>query len=113
VSITVAEIGAARQYGCMAGLLNDTQVTEALQHLPDWRQSGTALTRTVEFASFPQAIQALNRVAEIAESENHHPDMDVRWRSVTFLCSTHSEGGVTAADVSLAEEIDGVVDALK
>jgi 4a-hydroxytetrahydrobiopterin dehydratase len=96
----------------MAELLNDSQVSEALHHLPEWHQEATKLTRTVEFASFPQAIQAVNRIAEIAESENHHPDIDIRYRHVTFSCSTHTEGGITANDVSLAEEIDGAVEAL-
>lgn len=96
----------------MTDLLNDTQVVEALNHLPDWRQDYSTLARTVEFASFSQAIQAVNRVAEIAETENHHPDMDIRWRKITFHCSTHSEGGITSRDVSMAEEIDGVVQAL-
>jgi 4a-hydroxytetrahydrobiopterin dehydratase len=54
----------------------------------------------------------VNRVAEIAENDNHHPDIDIRWRTLTFRCTTHSEGGVTASDVSLAEEIDGVIDAI-
>jgi 4a-hydroxytetrahydrobiopterin dehydratase len=97
----------------MPELLNDDQVSEALQHLPEWQQEGTHLTRTVQFASFPQAIQAVTRIAEIAESENHHPDIDIRWRKVTFFCTTQSEGGITANDVSLAEEIDGVVEALR
>lgn len=97
----------------MAELLTDTQVSEALQHLPEWHQEETNLIRTVEFDSFPQAIQAVNRIAEIAESENHHPDIDIRWRKLILSCSTHSEGGITAKDVSLAEEIDGVVDALR
>jgi 4a-hydroxytetrahydrobiopterin dehydratase len=52
----------------------------------------------------------VNRVAEIAENDNHHPDIDIRWRTLTFRCSTHSSGGITALDVSLAEEIDGVLD---
>lgn len=97
----------------MAELLTDTQVSDALQHLPEWQQEGTKLTRTVEFASFLQAIQAVNRIAEIAESENHHPDIDIRYRVLTFACMTHSQGGITANDVSLAKEIDGVVEALK
>ncbi|GAB3284475.1 4a-hydroxytetrahydrobiopterin dehydratase [Parasphingorhabdus pacifica] len=96
----------------MTDLLNDTQVSEALAHLPDWHQDDSELTRTVEFENFAQAIQAVNRIAEIAESEHHHPDMDIRWRKVTFHCSTHSEGGITHKDVSMAEEIDGVVEAL-
>ncbi|MCX2733278.1 4a-hydroxytetrahydrobiopterin dehydratase [Saccharopolyspora sp. NFXS83] len=96
----------------MTELLNDTQVAEALSGLPEWAQDGAKITRTVEFASFPQAIQCVNRIAEIAESENHHPDFDIRWRKVTFSLSTHSQGGITSKDVTLAEEIDGVVDAL-
>jgi 4a-hydroxytetrahydrobiopterin dehydratase len=68
--------------------------------------------RVVELKSFPQAIQVVNRVAEIAENDDHHPDIDIRWRTLTFRVSTHSKGGVTALDVSLASEIDGVIDAL-
>lgn len=96
----------------MAELLTDDQITEALRTLPDWRAEEGALVRSVEFESFPQAIQAVNRIAEIAENDNHHPDIDIRWRTVVFRCATHSAGGVTSQDVSLAEEVDGVVEAL-
>lgn len=96
----------------MTQLLTDAQVSEAMQRLPQWRQEDSKLVRTAELGSFPQAIQAVNRIAEIAESENHHPDIDIRWRTLTFMCTTHSEGGITQADVSMAEEIDGVLDAL-
>ncbi|MQA10486.1 MAG: 4a-hydroxytetrahydrobiopterin dehydratase [Pseudonocardiaceae bacterium] len=97
----------------MAELLNEDQITEALNNLSQWHQDGAQLARTVEMASFPQAIQAVNRIAEIAEQENHHPDIDVRWRKLTFYCATHSKGGITEADVSMAREIDSVVDALR
>lgn len=108
------EVGAPNLHHVgMTELLTDNQVTEALQHLPEWTQSGVKLTRTVEFGNFPQAIQAVNRIAEIAESENHHPDMDIRWRTVTFYCTTHSKGGITANDTSLAQEIDNVVEQLR
>ena len=96
----------------MPELLSDEEVGKALGRLQDWRRDEGALVREVELASFPQAIQVVNRVAEIAENDNHHPDIDIRWRTLTFRCSTHSEGGITALDVSLAEEIDGVIDAL-
>jgi 4a-hydroxytetrahydrobiopterin dehydratase len=97
----------------MPELLSDEEIDKALAGLPDWTREGPALERTVELASFSQAIQVVNRVAEIAENDNHHPDVDIRWRTLTFRCSTHSAGGTTALDVSLAEEIDGVVDAIK
>lgn len=97
----------------MPELLSDQDLGKALGTLPDWSKEGGALVREAELESFPQAIQVVNRVAEIAENNNHHPDIDIRWRTLTFRCSTHSEGGVTAADVSLAEEIDGILDAIR
>ncbi|MBW4719230.1 4a-hydroxytetrahydrobiopterin dehydratase [Saccharothrix obliqua] len=96
----------------MAELLTDDQVTAALAKLPDWTARGGALVRTAELPSFPHAVQVVNRVAEIAENDHHHPDIDIRWRILTFRCRTHSSGGITALDVSLAGEIDGVLDAL-
>lgn len=97
----------------MPQLLSDEEIGKALGRQQDWRLDEGALVREVELASFPQAIQVVNRVAEIAENDNHHPDIDIRWRTLTFRCSTHSEGGITALDVSLAEEIDGVIDAIR
>jgi 4a-hydroxytetrahydrobiopterin dehydratase len=96
----------------MAELLTDDQLTEALSHLRDWRAVEKNLVRTVELASFPQAIQVVNRIAEIAENDDHHPDIDIRWRTLTFHLSTHSAGGLTAKDVSLATEIDTVLENL-
>ncbi|SFP35828.1 4a-hydroxytetrahydrobiopterin dehydratase [Amycolatopsis arida] len=96
----------------MAELLNDEEIGKALGHLPEWRRVDGALERAVELPDFPTAIQVVNRVAEIAESENHHPDIDIRWRTLTFRLSTHSAGGITAKDVSLATEINGVVAAV-
>lgn len=96
----------------MAKLLSEDEIAEALTRLPHWKREGDALERTAELASFTQAIQVVNRVAEIAENSDHHPDIDIRWRTVGFRLSTHSAGGLTAKDVSMAGEIDGVVDEL-
>jgi 4a-hydroxytetrahydrobiopterin dehydratase len=93
----------------MAELLTDQEVSDALTKLPDWQREGDAIVRTAELAGFPQAIQVVNRVAEVAESVNHHPDIDIRWRKLTFRLSTHSAGGLTAKDVSLAEQIDETI----
>jgi 4a-hydroxytetrahydrobiopterin dehydratase len=95
----------------MAALLDDNAVTDALKDLPGWERDGDALVRTAELPSFPTAIGVVARVGEIAESRNHHPDMDIRWRTVTFRCSTHSEGGITQADVDLAEAISEQLEA--
>lgn len=95
----------------MPELMDDTEIGKALGTLPEWRLEDGGFVRTAELASFTQAIQVVNRVAEIAESGDHHPDIDIRWRTLTFRCTTHSAGGITAKDVTLAEEIDGVIDA--
>lgn len=96
----------------MAELLSDDQLNDVLPKLPDWTAQDAALVRTVELPTFPLAIMVVNRIAEIAENDNHHPDIDIRYRTLTFRLSTHSKGGITALDVTLAEEIDGVLDAL-
>ena len=93
----------------MAKLWDDERVTSALQKLTDWQRDGDAIVRTAKLPSFPAAIDTVRKVADIAEARNHHPDIDIRWRAVTFRCSTHSEGGITGQDIELAEEIDRVL----
>lgn len=96
----------------MPELLSDEDKGKALGRLKKWRLREGALVRTVELATFPQAIEVVDRVAVIAEEADHHPDIDIRWRSLTFSCSTHSEGGITALDVELAAKIDEVIAAV-
>jgi 4a-hydroxytetrahydrobiopterin dehydratase len=96
----------------MSTLLTDEQISDALSGLDGWERDGDAIVRTAKLGSFPDAIEAVRRVAEIAEARNHHPDMDIRWRTVTFRCSTHSEGGITGKDVELAREINRVLSVL-
>ena len=95
----------------MPALLDDAAIDTALQDLPGWEREDDALVRTAELPSFPVAIGVVARVGEIAESRDHHPDMDIRWRTVTFRCSTHSEGGITQFDVDLAKAISEQVEA--
>jgi 4a-hydroxytetrahydrobiopterin dehydratase len=98
-----------RDHAAMSDLLDDAAITEALRGLPDWSQDGDALVLTAELPSFPAAIRVVDRVAELAEQANHHPDIDIRWRTLTFRCSTHSAGGITDKDVSLARQISEVI----
>lgn len=93
----------------MAELLEADAVFAALAGLDGWSGDPTALTRTVELPSFPAAIAAVDRVAEVAEELDHHPDIDIRWRTLTFRLSTHSAGGVTQRDVELARRINGIL----
>ena len=80
-------------------VLTDDQVDAALTDLEGWQRADGALRRSVKFPSFLAGIDAVRRVAEHAEAQDHHPDIDIRWRTVTFALVTHSEGGITKNDV--------------
>lgn len=90
----------------MTELLTDRDIEDA--QLTHWTVAEKSLTRTVELTSFPAAIEVVNRVADAAEEADHHPDIDIRWRTLTFTLSTHSAGGLTQKDVDLARRIDAL-----
>jgi 4a-hydroxytetrahydrobiopterin dehydratase len=88
-------------------LLSQEEIDRALStELPQWRQEGDAITRSVTAPSFMDGIRLVQQVAEVAEDLDHHPDIDIRWTTVTFTLSTHSAGGLTAKDLRLAGDID-------
>ena len=93
----------------MAELLDAESVRTAVSVLDGWEGGPDAIVRTVGLRSFPEAIAVVDRVAVIAEEMDHHPDIDIRWRTLTFRCATHSAGGVTTRDIALANRIDRVV----
>jgi 4a-hydroxytetrahydrobiopterin dehydratase len=68
-----------------------------------WEERDDALVREFELPSFPAAIAFVDRLAELAESEDHHPDIDIRYRRVSVRWTTHSEGGITEKDREMAE----------
>jgi 4a-hydroxytetrahydrobiopterin dehydratase len=72
----------------------------------DWSERDGALERTLEFASFPDGIAFVNRLAQLAEQENHHPDIQISYRRVTVRWTTHSAGGITDRDRALAAATD-------
>jgi len=85
-------------------------VESALRSLhPDWRGSTEQLSRSVEFADFPTAVEFVDRLAPRCEELDHHPDLALRWRWVDVVLSTHSAGGVTGMDVALAQIVDELV----
>ena len=95
----------------MAELLDDDAITSALADLPGWEREGDTIVRTASLPTFPDAISVVGEVADLAETHEHHPDIDIRYRTLTFRLSTHSEGGLTAKDTDLAGRISAVVDA--
>jgi 4a-hydroxytetrahydrobiopterin dehydratase len=89
-------------------LLSDEEITAALAGLPDWIRAGDSITRTVELKDFRAAVLFIGAVAYMAEKANHHPDILVQWNKVTLTLSTHSAGGLTAADMALAGHLDAL-----
>jgi 4a-hydroxytetrahydrobiopterin dehydratase len=90
-------------------VLSDDEVDAAAQDLEGWEHADGVLRRSIEFPAFLDGIDAVRRVGEHAEAKDHHPDIDIRWRTVTFALMTHSEGGITAKDVEMARDINGIV----
>ncbi len=88
-------------------LLDDNAVDEALKKL-DWTREGNELVKVAKRDDFRGALAFVNAVGERAEAANHHPDIDIRWNTVTLRLSTHSEGGLTQNDIDLATEIDSL-----
>ncbi|MCA1823194.1 MAG: 4a-hydroxytetrahydrobiopterin dehydratase [Mycobacteriales bacterium] len=90
----------------MADVLSDDEVRAALAQLTGWSGDATSIQRTVHAGSFLGGIDLVAAVARIAEELDHHPDVDIRYRDITFTLSTHSAGGVTNHDLELARRID-------
>src|SRR5207248_3266797 len=79
---------------------------ERLKKVPEWELGEKNIERTFEFDDFRAAIDFVDNVADLAEEEEHHPDIDIRWNKVRMSLSTHSKGGLTEMDFHLAERID-------
>lgn len=86
------------------------QVTAALQALPQWSGGPDGIERTIPGIDFTGAVDLLGDVAGIAEEMDHHPDVDVRWRTLRIALVTHSAGGVTELDLEFARRVDRLVD---
>lgn len=91
-----------------AARLSDIAIQRELGRLPGWSRRGDALVKAYQFPTFLRGIEFVNRVAQVAESADHHPDVDIRYTRVTCTLSTHSAGGITQKDLDLAGEIDRV-----
>ena len=89
-------------------LLSEEEITTALGTLRGWARSGDSITSTVELADFREAMLFTGAVAYMAEKAGHHPDILIQWNKVTLTLSTHSAGGLTGADMALAERINAL-----
>ena len=90
----------------MADLLKADEAKARLKKVPEWELEKKHIERTFEFDDFSDSIDFVNAVAEVAEEEEHHPDIDIRYNKVRLVLSTHSKGGLTELDFAVAERID-------
>ncbi|HET7902616.1 MAG TPA: 4a-hydroxytetrahydrobiopterin dehydratase [Candidatus Nanopelagicales bacterium] len=88
--------------------LDAEEVARQLEALPGWTGDVDLLTRSMSFPGFPDAIRAVTEIAEVAEEMDHHPDIDIRWRTLRISLSTHDAGGVTQLDIEQAHRIDEI-----
>ena len=88
-------------------LLSNEAVAQGLQTL-DWERDGDEIVKTVTKKDFAGALGYVNRVGDLAEQKNHHPDIAISWNKVTLRLTTHSEGGLTQLDLDLARAVDGL-----
>ena len=86
--------------------LDEAALGAALTRLPGWRRAGRAIEKIYRFGDFRAALAFVNRVGELAERQQHHPDIAIHYSEVTLTLWSHDAGGVTARDVKLGEAID-------
>jgi 4a-hydroxytetrahydrobiopterin dehydratase len=89
-------------------LLSDSEIEAKLADLPGWERVGTAIAKEFDRGDFVGSVAFVDSLVEPAEAMNHHPDLEISWSTVKVSLSTHSEGGLTAADFELASKIDAV-----
>jgi len=87
-------------------VLSREQIDAVLADLEGWTLAEGALTKTYRLADFARAVDFVEQLADVAESMQHHPDIDIRYNKVTLRAVTHSAGGVTSLDLKLAAAID-------
>ena len=95
-----------------APLLSEPEIDAALGAIPEWHRDGEWLIRTVECPTFRAAIDLVTRAADAAEEADHHPDIEINWRRLTFKLTTKASHGLTAKDVAMAATIDRLAEGM-
>lgn len=89
-------------------MMNLAQLQTRMKELKEWSLEGEMIVKDINFNDFKQAMEFVNKVAEIAESMNHHPDIVISYNIVRLSLTTHSEHGLTENDFDVAQEIDRI-----
>jgi len=88
--------------------LSDSEIDERLADLEGWERSGDAIVKRFDNGDFKGSVDFVNRLTPEAEELDHHPDLEISWKTVTVTITTHSEGGLTEGDFELARRIDSL-----
>lgn len=94
----------------MSELLEQEELETLLKKLPEWEHEDKRIFRVFEFDEFMEGIDFVDAIAEIAEEAGHHPDIDIRWCTISVSLTTHDVGGLTEADIEVAKKIDTLFD---
>jgi 4a-hydroxytetrahydrobiopterin dehydratase len=89
-------------------LLSDEQIEARLAELSGWQHRAATISKQFECGDFVGSVKFVGSLVEPAEAMGHHPDLEISWDTVTVTISTHSEGGLTAADFELAGKVDAL-----
>jgi 4a-hydroxytetrahydrobiopterin dehydratase len=89
-------------------LLGSNEIEAKLADLDGWERQGDAIVKSFERGDFVGSVRFVDSLVEPAEAMGHHPDVAISWATVTVTISTHSEGGLTAADFELARKIEAL-----
>ena len=89
--------------------LSADQVQENLGELPNWSLNSDSLQRTFRFDDFLASMAFVDRIAQLAEQMQHHPDIMIRYNKVTLTLTTHDAGGITENDFTPNAGIQGAV----
>jgi 4a-hydroxytetrahydrobiopterin dehydratase len=88
--------------------LSEPEILDRLPAAKGWERHGDMLVRSWQFPSFRRALEFVNQVAALAEKHDHHPDIVLSYRVVRLELSTHSDGGLTERDFTLAGEVNAL-----
>ncbi len=89
--------------------LPQEDIEAKLPQFSEWALNGDALQRTLSFDDFLGSMAFVNRIAELAENQGHHPDILIRYNKVTLTLTTHDAGGLTQKDFDFAQATDAFV----
>jgi 4a-hydroxytetrahydrobiopterin dehydratase len=108
--VTTYSAAALRTHDCRPGQpkLADAAIDEGLATLPGWSRIDNALQKAYRFPDYYRTIAFVNAVAWIANQQDHHPDLDVRYNHCGVTFSTHDAGGITLNDLICAARVDGL-----